>query len=96
MHEAWERYKELLRKCPHLGLPRWMQIQNFYMGLDSTTQTMIDVSVGGALMKKNENEAYELLEDMVNNLYMWSYERSMPHKKTDGIQEKEVIARLTT
>ena len=62
-----------------------MQTQNFYKGLDSTTQTMIDASARGALIKKNENEAYELLEDIASNLYMWSYERSMPHRKIDGI-----------
>ena len=85
MHEAWKRYKGLLRKFPHHGLPRWMQIQNFYKGLDSTTKTMIDSLARGALMKKNVNEAYDLLEDMVANIYMWSYARSMPPKKTSRI-----------
>ena len=26
MYEAWERYKDLLRKCPHHELPGWLQI----------------------------------------------------------------------
>ncbi|KAL5565345.1 hypothetical protein UlMin_028509 [Ulmus minor] len=25
LYEAWERFKDLLRKCPHHGLPLWMQ-----------------------------------------------------------------------
>ena len=25
-YESWERYKELLAKCPHHGIPLWMQI----------------------------------------------------------------------
>ena len=29
LSEAWARYKEMLRKCPQHGLPRWMQIQTF-------------------------------------------------------------------
>ena len=33
LYEAWERYKELLRKCPHHGIPLWLQVQTFYNGL---------------------------------------------------------------
>src|SRR5262249_35649361 len=27
LYEAWERYKELLRRCPYHGLPTWLQVQ---------------------------------------------------------------------
>ena len=26
LYDAWERFKELLRKCPHHGLPIWLQV----------------------------------------------------------------------
>ena len=26
LYEAWERFKDLLRKCPHHDLPMWMQV----------------------------------------------------------------------
>ena len=26
LYEAWERYKELLRRCPHHGIPDWLQV----------------------------------------------------------------------
>jgi len=35
-HEAWERYNDLLRKCPHHGLPKWHIAQIFYYGLNET------------------------------------------------------------
>ena len=57
MHEALKRYKELLRKCAHHGISKWMHILNFYKGLTSTSRTLIDASSEGALMKKNEDEA---------------------------------------
>ncbi|MBN8152395.1 retrotransposon gag domain-containing protein, partial [Vibrio vulnificus] len=25
--DTWERFKELLRRCPHHGLPTWLQVQ---------------------------------------------------------------------
>ncbi|XP_024025398.1 uncharacterized protein LOC112092750 [Morus notabilis] len=94
LYEAWERYKELMRRCLHHGLPKWMQVHNFYNGLSGTTRTLIDVSAGGALMKKTEDEAYELLEDMATNNYQWPSERSIP-KKIAGLHEVEAITNLT-
>lgn len=44
LYEAWERYKDLLRKYPHHGLPVWLQVQTFYNGSGSNTRTMIDVA----------------------------------------------------
>lgn len=33
LYEANDRYKDLLRRCPHHGLPKWIQVQTFYNGL---------------------------------------------------------------
>ncbi|KAF7832384.1 uncharacterized protein G2W53_014717 [Senna tora] len=46
LYEAWERFKELLRKCPHHGLPKWLQVQTFYNGLSSEIRTSIDAAAG--------------------------------------------------
>ncbi|KAJ9166960.1 hypothetical protein P3X46_021649, partial [Hevea brasiliensis] len=32
LYEAWERYKDLQRRCPHHGIPKWMLVQHFYNG----------------------------------------------------------------
>ena len=65
--EAWERFHELLRRCPHHRLARWMQVHTFSNSLRDVTITMIDASTGGALMKKTTNQAYEILEDAATN-----------------------------
>ena len=44
LYEAWERFKDLLRKCLHHGLPLWMQVQMFYNGLLLNTQTKVDAA----------------------------------------------------
>ena len=53
-YEAWERFKDLLRKCPHHSFTKWMQVHHFYYGLSRPTRTLIDAFVGGAIMGKNE------------------------------------------
>ena len=73
--EAWDQYKDILRKCPHHGLVKWMQVHQFYNGLIGTTRTILDTSVGGALLSKSVNEAYQLLENMALNNCKWPSER---------------------
>ena len=65
--EAWERFHELLRRCPHHRLIKWMQVHTFYNGLSYSTRTIINASAGGALMKKTTYQAYEILEDTATN-----------------------------
>src|SRR5436190_14882718 len=36
LYEAWERFKELLRKCPHHEVPKWLQLQTFYLEFNQT------------------------------------------------------------
>ena len=67
MAEAWDRFHELLRKCPHHRLTRWMQVHTFYNGLRNATRTVINASESGALMKKTMDQAYEILEDVATN-----------------------------
>ena len=79
--EAWDRFHELLRKCPHHRLTRWMQVHTFYNGMRNATRTLIDASAGGALMKKTIDQAYEILEDAATNTNQWPREKVTPVKQ---------------
>ncbi|KAJ9544292.1 hypothetical protein OSB04_023999 [Centaurea solstitialis] len=50
---AWERFKELLRKCPHHGIPYCIQLETFYNGLNYPARQMIDATAGGAFTAIN-------------------------------------------
>ncbi|KAG9454314.1 hypothetical protein H6P81_007218 [Aristolochia fimbriata] len=76
LYEAWERFKELLKKCPNHGIPRWMQIETFYNGITVSTRNLIDAAAGGTVNKKTPNETYELIEEMSSNMYQYPVERS--------------------
>jgi len=41
---------------------------------------MIDADVGGTLMRKTKEEAYNLLEEMALNNYQWSSEQGQPKR----------------
>nr|GEX79036.1 hypothetical protein [Tanacetum cinerariifolium] len=46
--EAWDRFKELLRACPHHGFSELTQIDTFYNGLTEQDQDSLNAASGGA------------------------------------------------
>ncbi|XP_063946058.1 uncharacterized protein LOC135151506 [Daucus carota subsp. sativus] len=92
--EAWERYKEMLRKCPHHGMPDWMAINCFYNGLGPQSRPMLDAASGGALLTKSYEEAYELIEMMAANEYQNPTQR-LHQGKAAGILDVDATTALT-
>ncbi|GAU39887.1 hypothetical protein TSUD_397240 [Trifolium subterraneum] len=80
LFEAWERYKDMIRQCPHHGLAEWLIIHTFYNGLLYNTRLTIDVAAGGALMDKDFNGAHQLIDNMAQNHYQWGSERTLVEK----------------
>ncbi|KAK4267618.1 hypothetical protein QN277_024372 [Acacia crassicarpa] len=52
-YDAWDRFKDILRRCPQHGLVKWVQIETFYKGLDTQTRSLVDASSGGSLLMKS-------------------------------------------
>ena len=61
LYEAWERYNDLLKKCPYHELPDWLQVQTFYNGLVSGHRAMVDAKAGGSLIRRTLDDAYQFL-----------------------------------
>ena len=93
-YEAWERFKDLLRKCPRHSFTKWMQVHHFYNGLSRPTRTLIDASGGGVIMRKNEVEAYQILENIALNDCQCPVERVAP-KKPVGVFNLDMFTNLS-
>nr|GEU91874.1 reverse transcriptase domain-containing protein [Tanacetum cinerariifolium] len=48
--EAWERFMEMLRACPHHGFTELAQIDTLYNGLNDNDQDSLNVAAGGNLL----------------------------------------------
>ncbi|KAK5772941.1 hypothetical protein PVK06_049243 [Gossypium arboreum] len=83
LYDAWERYKDLLRRCPHHGLPLWLQVQTFHNGLNPSTRQMVDAAAGGTINNKTPEDAYEFIEEMSLNKYQWQVMRTKPTETAD-------------
>ncbi|XP_062094553.1 uncharacterized protein LOC133800570 [Humulus lupulus] len=89
--DAWERFKELLRKCPHHGIPHCIQMETFYNGLNASTRMVLDASTNGVILSKSCNEPYEILEQIANNNYQWSSARAPIGRKVVGMHEVDSL-----
>ncbi|XP_070014005.1 uncharacterized protein [Nicotiana sylvestris] len=67
LQEIWERFKGMLVKCPHHGIPDQMLGQRFYMGLADNLKSNVDTSAGGAFLSKTFTECKILLDKMSQN-----------------------------
>nr|GEV18725.1 retrotransposon protein, putative, Ty1-copia subclass [Tanacetum cinerariifolium] len=71
-NEAWERFKDLLRQCPHHGFSELHQLDTFYNALNPNDQDALDSAAGGnflsmtpELHRQFENYSpYEKLQEL--------------------------------
>nr|GEW65531.1 reverse transcriptase domain-containing protein [Tanacetum cinerariifolium] len=52
-NEAWERFKDLLRQCPHHGFSELHQLDTFYNALNPNDQDALDSAAGGNFLDKS-------------------------------------------
>ncbi|XP_073139087.1 uncharacterized protein [Henckelia pumila] len=82
LYEAWEHYKDLMRRCPHHQLPDGLVVQTFYYGLPHSNRTMLDAAAGGNLLRKSPEDGYELIEEMASSSYHPQSERNAARRPT--------------
>nr|GFC28554.1 reverse transcriptase domain-containing protein [Tanacetum cinerariifolium] len=61
--KAWDRFKELLRACPHHGFLELTQIDTFYNGLTEQDQDSLNAASGGNRLNKTTREALKIIEN---------------------------------
>nr|GEY03699.1 reverse transcriptase domain-containing protein [Tanacetum cinerariifolium] len=62
-HEAWERYKDLLRACPRHGFTELHQLDTFYNALNPAYQDSLNAAAGGNLLEKSPQDALTIIEN---------------------------------
>ncbi|GJY74396.1 reverse transcriptase domain-containing protein [Tanacetum coccineum] len=61
--EAWDRFKDLLRKCPHHGFSELHQIDTFYNALTQSDQDSLNAAAGGNLLNHTPRDALTIIEN---------------------------------
>nr|GEY16236.1 reverse transcriptase domain-containing protein [Tanacetum cinerariifolium] len=61
--EAWDRFKEMIRACPHHGFSELTRIDTLYNGLNEQDQDSLNAAAGGNLLNKTTREALKIIEN---------------------------------
>ncbi|GKE82903.1 hypothetical protein Tco_1552903, partial [Tanacetum coccineum] len=61
--EAWDRFKDLLRACPHHGFIELHQLDTFYNALTPTDQDSLNTAASGNLLTKTPQDALSIIEN---------------------------------
>ncbi|CAM8877992.1 unnamed protein product [Rhodiola kirilowii] len=90
LYEAWERYKEYQRLCPHHNLDDLQVFHTFYHGVDGNSRLALDTASGSAIMDLEPHEGYAVIEKITNNYFMWGSERGNPRRRHERHEVKAV------
>nr|GEV71473.1 hypothetical protein [Tanacetum cinerariifolium] len=61
--EAWDRYKDLLRACPHHGFTELHQLDTFYNALNPADQDSLNFTAGGNLLERCTQDVLTIIEN---------------------------------
>ncbi|GJY66501.1 hypothetical protein Tco_0468739 [Tanacetum coccineum] len=69
LYQAWERFKELLMKCPQHYLTEIQEVILFYNGFDVPTRQILDSR--GAVLTKTGADAKKVVQEMAEYFQKW-------------------------
>ncbi|GJV77047.1 retrovirus-related pol polyprotein from transposon TNT 1-94 [Tanacetum coccineum] len=81
LFRAWERFKELLMKCPQHYLTDMQKVILFYNGLDVPTRQILDSK--GAIPSKTAADAKIAIQEMVEFSQKWHNGTSFRTRSTE-------------
>ncbi|GJY90834.1 ribonuclease H-like domain, reverse transcriptase, RNA-dependent DNA polymerase [Tanacetum coccineum] len=85
LYQAWERFKELLMKCPQHYWTEMLEVILFYNGLDVPTRQILDSK--GAIPTKTAADAKVALQEIGEYSQMWhnGTSRTRSTETSDGL-----------
>nr|GEX62270.1 reverse transcriptase domain-containing protein [Tanacetum cinerariifolium] len=80
--EAWDRFKDLLRACPHHGFSELHQLDTFYNALNSKDQDSLNFAAGVSTTTSTSSVSPDVVElkDMVKALLLDKKNRFIPNQ----------------
>nr|GEY05241.1 reverse transcriptase domain-containing protein [Tanacetum cinerariifolium] len=90
--EAWHRFNDLIRKCPHHGFSELHQIDTFYNALIQSDQDSLNAATGGNLLNRTPRDALAIIE---NKSYQWN-DQSFTPKTAEDVMARERKRKVRT
>ncbi|XP_010430883.1 PREDICTED: uncharacterized protein LOC104715140 [Camelina sativa] len=94
--EAWERFKEYLRDCPHHGYTQENMTNIFYGGIEQKYQMALNTASKGDFSSNTANEANALIKNLgaSNSNHDTDYDRTVRVNSVETDAIKDLRARV--
>nr|GEW56794.1 reverse transcriptase domain-containing protein [Tanacetum cinerariifolium] len=63
IRQEWDRYKDLLRACPHHGFTELHQLDTFYNALNPADQDYLNAVAGGNLLERRTQDVLTIIKN---------------------------------
>ncbi|GJY72871.1 reverse transcriptase domain-containing protein [Tanacetum coccineum] len=101
-YEAWDRFNDLLRACPHHGFSELHQLDTFYNALNSNDQDSLNSAAGGNFLDKMPRDCLRTIESKSKVRYSRSKaivakvgtSSSTPGVSPDVVEPKDMVKAL--
>ncbi|GJX63829.1 reverse transcriptase domain-containing protein [Tanacetum coccineum] len=96
--EAWDRFNDLLRACPHHGFTELHQLDTFYNGLNPFDQDSLNSAAGGNLLERSAHDVLKIIENKSkvrnsrNKPIVSQVKKKKPQSRSDSSRKASVIA----
>ncbi|PWA76390.1 hypothetical protein CTI12_AA137400 [Artemisia annua] len=78
LYQAWERYNELLHRCPTNDLNNQMKVFVFYRGLDEYTRNILDSQ--RPIPRLTPEKAFQAIQTTAEHVHKWHLETGYGHR----------------
>nr|GFC74592.1 hypothetical protein [Tanacetum cinerariifolium] len=95
IHEAWDRYKDLLRACPHHGFTKLHQLDTLYNALNPADQDSLNADAGGNLLERSTQDVLTIIKNKSKVRNSRSKPIASQVKACDVNSNSSEIAKLT-
>nr|GEU31238.1 reverse transcriptase domain-containing protein [Tanacetum cinerariifolium] len=84
---AWDRYKDLLRACPHHGFTELYQLDTFYNALNPADQDSLNADAGGNLLERRTQDVLTIIEKNLRTAILKQFQATPPPASVKAVEE---------
>ncbi|GJS79770.1 reverse transcriptase domain-containing protein [Tanacetum coccineum] len=93
--EAWDRFKDLLRACPHHGFTELHQLDTFYNGLNPSDQDSLNSAAGGNLLERSAQDVLKIIENK-SKVHNSRNKPIVSQVKASNVDSSEIASAVTS
>ncbi|GJW79087.1 hypothetical protein Tco_0140769 [Tanacetum coccineum] len=89
-YEAWDRFNDLLRACPHHGFSELHQLDTFYNALNGNDKDSLNSAVGGNFLDKMPRKCLRIIKSKSKTYVFFDKQKAQAPASVKAIEQSYV------